>query len=1161
VEFRILGPLEIVGDAGAVEMTGGKRQALLGLLLLHAGRIVAMDRFVDGLWGEEVPESAQKMVQIYISQLRKELPKGLIQTRPPGYLLSLDGHSLDLDEFDRLQRAGREALSHGRVGEAAETLRRALGLWRGLPLAEFEEPFAQMERARLAEQRLTCLEERIEAELELGKHAELIAELESLVRHHPLRERLRGQLMLALYRCGRHAEALESYQTFRRKLAEFGIDPPPRLKELERRMLQQDPSLTPPELTAAGPNATGTRGFVGRERELARLEAALPLRQGAVGGALLVVGAPGIGKTRLLEELAARARNAGVRVAWGRSHAGEAAPPYWPWREVLRSLAQESAAQNAAEADEDSVSGLARLVPEVAERFGRGRSQPPDDDPQQARFDLFDSVTSFLLRTTDRDPLLVVLDDLHAADGDSLSLLAFLARRLRDSRLVVAATIRDDEPPLNHPLAEALAALRRSELATVAVGGLARSALAGLVELHTGSRPPDELIAELHATTEGNPLFVSEVIRLALEEQPDGTLGGELLERFREALPGGVRSAIAARIGSASAACRAVLVAAALLGAELTVARLRAVAALDSAELVLDGIEEAVADSLLTEQPGHVGRYELAHALVREAVLAQLPATRRARLHLRAADALEQHYGPDAEAHAAEIAYHLDEAGAVAAPARLVRFCSLGAARALRLEAYHEAQRLFDRALAAKHGQPIDDDTAELSTGLARAELATLGLHDMDTFRQATGRMQLAFDHYVATGSIPRAIAAATLPIPRMYRTTSAAEYRELTLQALALADPDSLAAGRLLEATGWFAGVNEFDLETASSSFETAIAIARRHHDAALELRTLLSAAMVEFQHTQWAESRRAAGAALQLVRHAEDPQAEAFACIWAARGALVLGDSASAREHVSTSLPLAERLEDPYSLNGVFLNATWLAMLEGRWDAARSAAARALAAEPNDTRVVACSALVEYQCGDRSSGDELVARLLEAWSATADAPHAVGHNIVTLFLPLLGRIAPQGDQARSIAAEAAATARSAGVIHPLSSIHIHAGLGLIAAADGDPAGAAAAYEELKSQAGTAFVVAALSGDRLLGLLAQTRGDTDAAERHLEDALAFCRKAHYRSEWAWAAHDYATLPARAGRQALLDEAHEIASELGMVALTERLRQLAAARP
>ena len=174
-----------------------------------------------------VPESAQKMVQIHVSQLRKALPEPRLQTRAPGYLLEVADEELDLGRFQRLVAAGRRALADGDAGTAAELLRRGLGLWRGPALAEFSEPFARHEGARLEEHRAAALEWRVEADLALGDHADVVGELEALIARHPLRERLRSQHMLALYRSGRHAEALDAYQAFRRMLdEELGIDPP-----------------------------------------------------------------------------------------------------------------------------------------------------------------------------------------------------------------------------------------------------------------------------------------------------------------------------------------------------------------------------------------------------------------------------------------------------------------------------------------------------------------------------------------------------------------------------------------------------------------------------------------------------------------------------------------------------------------------------------------------------------------------------------------------------------------------------------------------------------------------------------------------------------------------------------------------------------------------
>jgi DNA-binding SARP family transcriptional activator len=251
---RLLGPLQVeLGSVPVALGTPGQR-ALLARLLLDVNRTVAVDRLIDDLWGHDAPPTAAKMIQIHVSKLRKVLPAGALVTRRPGYALEIPPESLDLVRFERLRRQGEAALARGAAAEAAVLLRQALALWRGPALDEFDEPFAAIEARRLEELRLACLEDRIEAELALGAHGTLIGELDALVAHHPLRERLRRQLILALYRSGRQAEALEGYRRLREMLAnELGIEPSPELRELERRMLQQDPTLVPNRRRAATP--------------------------------------------------------------------------------------------------------------------------------------------------------------------------------------------------------------------------------------------------------------------------------------------------------------------------------------------------------------------------------------------------------------------------------------------------------------------------------------------------------------------------------------------------------------------------------------------------------------------------------------------------------------------------------------------------------------------------------------------------------------------------------------------------------------------------------------------------------------------------------------------------------------------------------------------
>ena len=217
MEFRILGPLEVWDEGGEVSLGGPKPRALLAVLLLHPNEVVPADRLIDELWGEDSPERAAAALRVNVSRLRKALPQDVLTTRSPGYLIRVEPDELDLHRFERLVDEGRSLLARGLAADASERLREALSLWRGPALADFAyESFAQAAIARLEEIRLAAVELRIDADLALGRHDELVGELEALVAEHPLRERLRTYLMTALYRSGRQAEALDAYQDARR---------------------------------------------------------------------------------------------------------------------------------------------------------------------------------------------------------------------------------------------------------------------------------------------------------------------------------------------------------------------------------------------------------------------------------------------------------------------------------------------------------------------------------------------------------------------------------------------------------------------------------------------------------------------------------------------------------------------------------------------------------------------------------------------------------------------------------------------------------------------------------------------------------------------------------------------------------------------------------
>ncbi len=293
-QFSLLGPLSVTSDGEPIALGGQKRRALLAVLLLEANQVVSRDRLIDALWGEDPPETARNTIQVYISQLRKLLPDGALETAPPGYRLVIEADSVDLFEFMRLSEKGRTALGAADAAGAADALRAALALWRGAPLADLPwEPFAQAEIVRLEELRLAALEDRIEADLALGRHGQLVSELERLVAEQPFRERLRAQLMLALYRSGRQADALAVYQRARRTLVdELGIEPSESLRQLERAILAHDPAL----------NGTGGIGKTRLALELVR-RLAPEFRHGSAVASIATLREPTLVAGAILEAL------------------------------------------------------------------------------------------------------------------------------------------------------------------------------------------------------------------------------------------------------------------------------------------------------------------------------------------------------------------------------------------------------------------------------------------------------------------------------------------------------------------------------------------------------------------------------------------------------------------------------------------------------------------------------------------------------------------------------------------------------------------------------------------------------------------------------------------------------------------------------------------
>ena len=711
MDFRLLGPLEVAEHDRSVVLGGVKQRALLAVLLLHANDVVSSEQLVDEVWGESPPATVAKSIQVYVSRLRKQLGEGRLVTRAPGYLLRVDPSELDVACFERLAAEAEDAPPK----VAGEKLRRALALWRGPPLADLAyEPFARAEIARLEELRAAALEQRIEADLALGRHSQLVGELEGLVREHPLREHLRGQLMLCLYRCGRQAEALESYQAARRVLVEeLGIEPGRQLRELHQAILRQDPGLDLAPV-AESPDEAPRGAFVGRVPELAELMAGLDDAFAGRGRLFLVVGEPGMGKSRLAEEVMRHARARGARVLVGRCWEAGGAPAYWPWVQALRAAVRDTDSAALLAHLGAGAAQLTQIVPELRQRFP-DLPEPPALESEVARFRLFDATAEFLGNISRAPPTVLVLDDLHAADAPSLLLLRFLARELRSTHILLLAAYRDVDPIPGRPLTETLAEVAREPVTRrVSLGGLSEREVAQYVKLTASQIASTPLVAAVHQETEGNPLFVGEIVRLLTVEG----VGSESTAEARLAIPQSIRDVIARRLTHLSHECNRLLVLAAVIGREFALDALARLAGVPE-EGLLDVLDEAMAARVLADVPGAADRLRFAHVLIRDTLYEGLAAPRRARLHRQVVAALEALYGDEPGQHLAELAHHSIAGSDVD---KALRYAQRAGDRALALLAYEEAARLYQTALDALDLAYVRDERTRCQLLLSAGE-------------------------------------------------------------------------------------------------------------------------------------------------------------------------------------------------------------------------------------------------------------------------------------------------------------------------------------------------------------------------------------------------------------------------------------------------------
>ena len=526
-------------------------------------------------------------------------------------------------------------------------------------------------------------------------------------------------------------------------------DLPKALENLILSMLQKKPDLRPP----AGPVVADLRAlisasetgevavqtdqtslarlaegvYVGRERVISRLRAAADEARAGRGGLFLLSGEPGSGKTRTTEQIALYAGIRGMRVLVGKCYEGEGAPAFWPWMQIIRAYAENLPPENLLSAMGSAAPSIARVVREVDEKLP-GLAPPPPLDPDKERFRLFDGITSFLKNAAMCQPLVLILDDLHWADESSLLLLEFLAGELANSSVLAIATFRDLGPGRHNPLGRTLGELtRRAGERRFTLEGLTTTDIAKYVELSSGVAPADGLVAAIQQQTDGNPLFVAEVVRLLVAEG-----------RFQEMEPGrsivipippSVREVIQRRLERLSAGCDGLLATGSVMGRGFALDVLCALHT-ECEDRILDLLDEAVAARLIEETGATPGHYMFSHALIRDAVYEQLGATRRARLHHRIGCAMESIYAGALQDYLPALAYHFAQAAQAGDREKAVRYSVLAAERATSLLAYEEAASHYEHALEShKRCGDTEEKRCELLLALGES-LSRAGVLD-----------------------------------------------------------------------------------------------------------------------------------------------------------------------------------------------------------------------------------------------------------------------------------------------------------------------------------------------------------------------------------------------------------------------------------------------
>lgn len=840
---RILGPLEVMHAGHLVDVRGGKERALLVRLALEAGRVVSCDRLVESIWDGEPPPSAAASVRVLVSRVRRAVSQAgadeVIATRRPGYLLVAD--DVDAARFEALAARGGVELAEGRPAEAAATLAEALDLWRGDQLAEVGSEPLRAEATRLDQARMAAVETRIEADLACGRHREVLADLQALCRLHPLGESLWALHITALYRCDRQADALAAYRDLRRRLAEeLGIDPSNRLRRLEAALLAQDPSLAAP---AGTPRQVGWVPFptplavteraplVGRDDELRLARVAWTSASGGTSAIVLMAGEAGVGKSRLVRELAREVHGPGALVLHGRCDE-DLAIPYRPFVECLSHLVAHLPDEVLAGVDPQGLAELARLVPAVARRRP-DLPFPPPADPTVERYRMFQAVASLLSALARQCSVLIVVEDVHWADRPTLLLLRHLAG-LDLGRVLLLATFRNSGK-LDGPLPHALGDLPpEARVTRIAPRRLNETETIALVRASTGRMVAEaeaEVAEALYRQTDGNPFYLVEMLAHLRETgtQGDGR-STRVVDGSAPGLPDSIREVLRARLARLGPEAARVLSDAAVIGQEFDLAILAGSTGVE-VDALLDLLDVAARAALVEEAHDPPGRFRFAHGLVQQTLYRDIGAARRTRAHARVAFAMEAVGGREP----GELAFHFQAGITRETTGKVLHYARAAGLAALATSAPDEAVRWYTAVLNALPPPRQDREHVRALVDLGTAQRHAGHPAYRETLLTAA---RMAQQDGADDLLIEAALASSRGGFSKLGEVD--ADKVAVLEAALGVAAPDSVERARLLAV---LAGelIWDADHERRVGLAEEAVAVARRTNDVATLLFAIL--------------------------------------------------------------------------------------------------------------------------------------------------------------------------------------------------------------------------------------------------------------------------------------------------------------------------------